>query len=89
MFVAIAAEREHVCEVCGVTLHELRHWNFSHLLPKGTYPDLQLDPRNIRLQCFDCHEQWHNNPGACVRDTRWAETITLRAALKRECYVKP
>lgn len=32
--------------------------NFSHVLPKGAYPELRLDKRNIWIVCTVCHEEW-------------------------------
>jgi 5-methylcytosine-specific restriction endonuclease McrA len=35
----------------------------SHILPVGSYSNMQFDPRNIKVLCFHCHRHfWHNNP---------------------------
>jgi len=60
VFRRIWESREHKCLTCGVYISEARAINFSHLLPKGKYPEYRLDERNIVLQCGDCHTRWHN-----------------------------
>lgn len=55
----IWAEREHICEECGVYLGEVMNKVFmSHHLTKGSTPTLRHDKNNINLLCFKCHQSW-------------------------------
>jgi hypothetical protein len=53
-------EREHICEVCKVSLGDtpIPHY-FSHLLPRGSYRRYKLYKPNLVLKCKPCHELWH------------------------------
>jgi 5-methylcytosine-specific restriction endonuclease McrA len=59
MFKRIWDSRPHKCEVCGAHIEEATASNFSHLLPKGTYPDFKLREDNIVIKCKNCHDNWH------------------------------
>lgn len=59
LFKRIWESRPHSCEVCGAHIEEATASNFSHLLPKGTYPDFKLDDRNVVIKCAGCHDEWH------------------------------
>ena len=55
----IWATRPHVCDNCDKRLPATPvKANFSHLLTKGSHPDLRHDPENIVLSCYDCHNLW-------------------------------
>lgn len=53
MFLWIWESREHVSELTGEDLlppsHSQWHWQFLHVLPKGSYPKYKLNPDNILL----------------------------------------
>ena len=50
VFLEIWDERDHVSELTGAALpNEPSAWNFAHILPKGTYPELRLNKDNILL----------------------------------------
>lgn len=56
LFLEIWAERDHVCEECGVHLgDEPKLIFFSHRKSRGAYPELRLDKDNIDLLCSACH----------------------------------
>ena len=85
VFAVIWEEREHVCEVCKVYLHEATAGNFSHLLNKGTYPEFQLDPRNSRIKCQACHDLWHQHGASGLRwSFPWREVIAIYDELRQE-----
>lgn len=55
------------CENCGVFLGDdlrdengrlRRKENFSHILPKGAYPEFRNNPMNFNLLCMSCHSLW-------------------------------
>lgn len=56
LFIEIWNERIHYCSNCKTYLGEepLVHY-FSHIKPKGLYPELRLDKNNIQLLCYECH----------------------------------
>jgi len=53
MFNYIWETREHKSELSGLPLlpkgHFQWHWQFLHVLPKGTYPKWKLNPDNVLL----------------------------------------
>lgn len=56
LFYEIWQERPHICINCKAHLgNDARTWHFSHIKPKGKYPELRLDKNNIQLLCYDCH----------------------------------
>lgn len=63
LFLSIWEERPHYCVNCKVYLGEepIAHY-FSHIKPKGLYPELRLDKNNIALNCIQCHTDWGCNP---------------------------
>tara|TARA_R110000803_G_scaffold210835_1_gene284172 strand:+ start:41571 stop:42074 length:504 start_codon:yes stop_codon:yes gene_type:complete len=58
MFSLIWDTRPHICTNCEESLgSEARVHYFSHIKPKGKYPELRLDPNNIKLLCIECHRK--------------------------------
>ncbi len=61
LFLEIWSERKHICNNCKKQLgEEPRPYMFSHVKPKGLYPELRLEKTNIDLSCWDCHYAWGN-----------------------------
>ena len=65
MFLEIWSERPHVSFVSGNLLDsyfgsKLFVNLFSHLLPKGKYPEARLDKNNIVLLTPQEHVDWHS-----------------------------
>ncbi len=60
LFKEIWNERPHVSELSGDPLlppgHFQHHWQFLHVLPKGTYPKWKLEKKNIILGTVDEHQ---------------------------------
>ena len=79
-------ERPHVCEVSGEPLGDVpRPSFFSHLLPRGTYPDFKRDKRNIRLQHPEIHHMWHQEKlEDLARMPEWRDTVELYLTLRDE-----
>ena len=52
--------REHRSELTGKPLyntnHSQWHWQFLHVLPKGSYPKYKLNPDNIMLALPEEHQ---------------------------------
>jgi hypothetical protein len=74
------------CLTCGVHISEGRAINFSHLLPKGKYPEYRLDKRNIVLQCGRCHMNWHNYGNEMREVKRWSTFFSKYDDLWEEVY---
>jgi len=94
VFEFIWEDRPHKCQVCGVAIHEARAANFAHILPKGSYPELKLDPRNIWLMCCSqgeyvgCHDRQHFY-GPSLRDSpKWSSFWSNYDKLREECDSK-
>lgn len=80
-------------EVSGEKLlppeHPQFHFQGSHLLPKGSYPDYKLDPRNIVMMTMEEHETWHREPkGLLLADPKWAPIVARFKALQTEAHRK-
>jgi len=60
LFQHIWDTRDHVSEVSEKPLfpegHCKWHWQFAHILPKGSYPAYKLRPENILLMLPEEHE---------------------------------
>jgi len=61
MFIWIWDNRDHKSEISNKQLlpcgHPMWHWQFAHILPKGTYKKWKLNPDNIMLMLPDEHEK--------------------------------
>lgn len=84
VFLQIWNERPHRCQCCGAWLgDEPRPIFFSHLLSKGAYPSLRLEPRNIWLKCERCHTTWEFGSRSAPE---FAEANNKADSLKQEYY---
>lgn len=90
LFERIWNERPHLCEVCGKQIAEATASNFSHILPKGMYPEYKLDPRNVELWCEKCHAVWHEKPhivnAAPIAWSPWIRVTQKRDELRKEAH---
>lgn len=55
---------------CEETLTPL--WNFSavycsHILTRGSHPEMAHDPRNINILSYKSHNRWENGLRECMR----------------------
>lgn len=66
MFKWIWENRPHVSEVSGEPLlypgHRQWHWQFAHILNKGSYPLWKLNPDNIMLLLPEEHDRQDTFP---------------------------
>ena len=89
LFKRIWGSRPHKCEVCGVRIEEATASNFSHLLPKGTYPDFKLREDNIVIKCKECHDNWHLwGQAVLAHNPRWKKVVEKFRMLRAEAYAK-
>lgn len=60
LFKKIWNSRPHISEVSGKKLlpvgHSQWHWQFAHVLPKGSFPSMKHDEENIMLMLPEEHE---------------------------------
>lgn len=80
MFNWIWDNRPHVSELTGASLlpkgHTQWHWQFAHVLPKGTYPKWKLNPNNVMIVL----PEEHNN------QERFKKFLDKKEELRREYY---
>ena len=50
----------HVCENCGKPIEHPWATNVSHILSRGSHPEMAHDPRNVNILCWECHELWEH-----------------------------
>ena len=91
LFVRLYEERGGVSEVSGKELlppdSERFHYQGSHILPKGTYPELRLDPDNIAMITADEHSLWHKHGAEGLRYSHgWQGIVGRYDELKRRVY---
>lgn len=76
----------HVSELSGEPLlplgHFKWHWQFLHILGKGSYPSYKLNPENIMLALPEEHDKQEQFPIFIERQEK------LRAQYYREIYGK-
>ena len=49
-----------VCEECAKPLHNYSSYYISHILTRGSHPEMAHDPRNSRILCDKCHDLTEN-----------------------------
>lgn len=65
---------EHKIHVCEETMTPLLHYSavhVSHILSRGAFPEMALDPRNCNLLTKEMHDKWEFG-------RRWDMRIYLR-----------
>jgi 5-methylcytosine-specific restriction endonuclease McrA len=83
LFRKIWREREPECSVCEEPLYDPpKSYYFSHVLPKGTYPEFKLFPENIILLCLDCHQKLDHNTHLAKQDRAFDWVFALKEELK-------
>lgn len=95
LFVRLYEERGGVSEVSGKELlppHSERfHYQGSHGLNKGMYPEYRLDDRNVFMITVEEHEVWHrfgDKEMLVKEDPRWRSILDKIATLKHEATIK-
>ena len=83
-FRMIWEERPHHCQVCGVNLPVFDHWNYMHVLSKGSFPKFRLLKECIVLACRDCHTQY--DCGSTKDDPKFKWVLELKQKLKQKYY---
>lgn len=52
--------KPHYCEECMKPLRGYSAVYCSHIITRGSHPEIAHDPRNINILCFEHHNQWEN-----------------------------
>ena len=52
--------KTHYCEECMKPLRGYSAVYCSHIITRGSHPEIAHDPRNINILCFEHHNQWEN-----------------------------
>lgn len=76
---------ERVSFVTGFSLpdqHEMRTYYFSHVLSKGSRPELRLVKENIVLMTLREHQQWEFEKHKIKNDPQWKKVFDLAEKLK-------
>lgn len=68
--------------------HPLFHFQGSHILPKGTYPELRLEEENMVMVTVDEHREYTENLEKCRKDPKWREVFRTRERLQRIAETK-
>ena len=50
----------HVCENCGKPIEHPWATNVSHILSRGSHPEMAHDPRNMNILCWECHQKFEH-----------------------------
>lgn len=59
--------KPHRCEETLRPLYEYSAVYVSHILPRGAYPEMATDPRNVNILCFEKHAEWENGRREAMR----------------------
>lgn len=87
LFNFIYENREWKSEIDGSPLphkgHYQWHFCFGHLLPKGAYPSMKLDPENIMLMTPDQHMSQENYGAFLKRQDEMREKYYQQNQIKK------
>ena len=54
------------CENCFRPLYEYSASFISHILTRGGFAEMSLDPRNTNKLCFLCHAEWESGKNSSM-----------------------
>lgn len=78
----IAEVNGQVCEECSRYLTEYSAVFISHILSKGSHPEMKHDPRNINILCMAHHNEWEFGERKSMKI--WPQNCLKIESLKRE-----
>ena len=77
--------RPHRCEECNKDLGSVLNKSFiSHILSKGSHPEMRHDERNVSVLCFDCHFRYEFQDRHNMKI--WPICQSIIEMLKQEYY---
>lgn len=86
MFQEIWKEKPHRCENCRTNLGDRpKPVFFSHIITKGSRPDLRLHKDNIELLCAKCHHKWE--VGDIAAKKRFKFSPVKKELIRKENYM--
>lgn len=50
----------HVCEECMKPIENYASIHISHIITRGSHPEMGHDPRNVNILCEKHHRQWES-----------------------------
>lgn len=50
--------KPHICEECGIELYYYSATYISHILTRGSHPEIAHDIRNVNILCKRHHDKW-------------------------------
>lgn len=65
------------CENCLKPLHNYSSVYVSHILTRGSHPEMRADPRNANLLCYVCHTMWETGERLAMRIYRVNRIVIL------------
>lgn len=74
--------KPHRCEECLKPLRNYSAVYCSHILTRGSFPEMAHDARNINILCFEHHSCWEN--GDRERMRIYPENMRLIELMKAE-----
>lgn len=75
----IWSERPHRCEECGIFLGDtLKKHFFSHIITKGSHPNLRHIKDNINVLCLTHHQQWETGDRKSMKICSKNEVVISR-----------
>jgi hypothetical protein len=84
-FKVVDATQPHHCVSCGCT-EMLTH---SHVLTDKQFEKHEANPRNILLECQDCHNTWeHNKREAKAKHASWALKMEIWEELEPQDFMR-
>ena len=60
VYARVAVRDNWTCQRCGK-----QAWDLAHILPRGRFPELKHEEKNIVCLCRDCHMSTENVEGRC------------------------
>lgn len=94
---AIAKVRDkYICQRCNkkVSWHDC-HW--SHIIPESKNKYLSCEPENIKVLCYRCHKNRHENPIEAAKRVKSkrperierliAENIIVRSSIWKDYFI--
>jgi len=81
-FKGIWRSRPHRSEISGQLILNFSPVNFSHVLTKGSRPDLRLNDLNIVLMTFQEHQNWEFHAHKLIDKPEWKWVFLLKDYLK-------
>ena len=95
LFIQLWASCQGKSQLSGLPLlppeHPKFHWQGSHLLPKGSYPELKLDPENIVMITPEEHILWGETgvkEDLVSIDPRWGPIVAKYRRLQLKTRIR-